>query len=172
MNNFLYKWLVDNKSRNYDLQIKNAISVIEKYNLWDEYDSSEFEGGGGILTNDRTAIKTAAEGKTVYNIFKGNVHIHVSITEREKIYSIRLKEPSDEPWFFETKDGKTDFSHPKNKTFEVYVWYIVPVLDITTSEGYVYKHGTWDKYVFRTMRDFFSEINNETDSSKFNSFYN
>jgi hypothetical protein len=167
MNNFLYKWLVESKSRNYDLYIKNAITIIEKYNLWH---SNDYPLTIDDLESDFSAFKTVTDGKTVVDIFKKNIHIHVSVTEREKIYSIRIKEPGAE-WDFEVKNGVIDFSHPTNKYYEVYVWYIVPVLDITTSEGYVYKHGSWDKYVYRTMRDFFSDTNDETDSSKFNSFY-
>jgi hypothetical protein len=65
----------------------------------------------------------------------------------------------------------TDFSHTVNEAYEVYVWYLLPILDISKIDGHVYKSGTWDKYVYKRMSDFFASVKGETDTSKFNGYY-
>ena len=170
---FIYRWLAETKSSTYDLKIKDAINTIEKYGEWDrESSDSVVPCGGTVEIHGNAFFKREKDGKSVYDIFYDNLHIHVSVTETEKIYSIRIKKP-DEYWtcVYDTNSMRSDFSHPINEYYEVYVWYLVPVLDITKSDGYVYKHGTWDKYVYRTMESFFADCRGEMDVSKFNNYY-
>ncbi len=172
----IYRWLVDTKSHSYDENIIDAIETIEKFGKWDnpmDLSINSVENGQYELTaNGDANFKRERDGKVVYDIFRENLHIHVSRTENEKIYSIRVKIPSDN-WTFSYSCDKMgpDISHPSNEYYEVYISYLLPVLDFTTASGDVYKHGAWDKYVYRKMASFFGEIRSETDVSKFNSYY-
>ena len=103
-------------------------------------------------------------------MFFENFHIHISFCEHEKIFSIRLKK-SDEIWRFKDDEGNVDFSHPINQTYEIYIWYEVPVLDVTKSVGSIYKNGTWDKYFYVTIKKFLRGVNSITDNSQFNESY-
>ena len=96
----------------------------------------------------------------------------MSVSDTERIYSIRIKKQESE-WVcrYDKFSETIDFSHPLNDYFEVYVWYSVPVLDVTKANGFVYKHGTWDKYVYKTLNDFFSNIESKTDEYRFNEYY-
>lgn len=170
----IYQWLAEAKARNYSISIKSAIKTIEKYGSWDDpTDINKVLPNGSVSEITGNAnFKRVSEDKEVYDLFYDNLHIHVSVSESEKIYSIRIKNPHD-PWTcpFNAEKMMPDFSHPVNEHYEVYVWYLVPVLDITSAEGDMYKHGTWDKYVYKKMSDFFEKIRGETDTSKFNGYY-
>lgn len=169
MVNFIYKYLTETKSRFYDISIKDAIETIEKYDLWvkDYADVGQKSKDTVVLSQNAFFKREKDNGKIAYDLFYDNLHIHASVSETEKIYSIRLKNPEDS-WTF----NETTISKPTNNYYEVYVWYVIPVPDMTKAEGYNYKHGRWDKYVFKSMNDFFSEVKGETDTSKFNSYYN
>ena len=174
MFNFVYKWLSEYRSRSYDLRIKEAIDVIEKYNLW--YQGDLDSAGGSVLIPDIAYFKVEDGKKTVYDLFYYNLHIHVSASDKEEIFSVRIKSPDGKWLCLRTDaplDGKMRFitSRPSNSYYEVYVWYHVPVLDLTTANGYIYKHGSWDKYVYQTMENFFEDIDEFKDVSKFNSYY-
>ena len=171
---FIYKWIAETASGTYDMKIESAISIIERYNLWDGPRGVKLNFSGDISTLESNVayFKKEKNGKAVYDLFFNNLHIHASLSETEKIYSVRLKNPNDKWSFNYNTDVMTpDFPHPTNEYYEVYVWYDVPVLDITRSHGYVYKHGAWDKYVYRTMCDFFDAVNREMDVSRFNEYY-
>lgn len=169
---FVYHYLTESSSRSYDIEIRRAIETIEEYGLWKEYTAEEKDTIFEITSEERQFFKTEKGDKIVYDLFYENLHIHVSDSEKEKICSIRIKNPN-EAWICpQPGNGVVDFSHPCNHNHEVYVWYIVPVLDVTEAIGSMYKHGTWDKYVYGTMNRFFNSIKDETDSSKFNGYYN
>lgn len=171
---FIYKWLVDAKASSYDLGIVKSVNTIDDYNLWNENKiNGDKDSERSISFVDFRYYKTSYEGKTIVDIFYKNIHLHVSIGGKEKIYSVRIKAQDDEDlWTLRVdSNGKIDHSHPVNETYEVYVWYQLPILDITTVDGYVYRHGNWDKYVYRTMSDFFQEVNGYTLNSRFNDFY-
>ena len=160
MSNFIYSLLIGSKARALDMELKDAIKVLEKYGKF----SDKVEGQ--VLTSDFSAFKHERDEKLIYDIFYYNMHIHTSKKPGETIYSIRIKNDTDK-WII--NDGDT--SHPINKTYEIYVWYDVPVLDITHSWGNLYKHGNWDKYVYKTVRKFLSETKSITDDSEFNEMY-
>lgn len=172
----IYRYLVGSKSMRFDDNITDAIETIEKFGKWDnpmDLPINSVENGQYELRDNGDAnFKRERDGKIVYDIFRENLHIHVSRAENEKIYSIRVKNPS-ENWTFPYNCDKMgpDLSHPSNEYYEVYISYLLPVLDFTTASGDVYKHGAWDKYVYRKMASFFGEIRQETDVSKFNSYY-
>jgi len=170
---FIYKWLTDTKSASYNDYIMDAINAIEKYGLWEDPQKSGkiVSVGDAFDIQGNAYFKREKNGKEVYDLFFDNLHIHVS-DFKETVISIRLKRP-DEAWSckYNSDAMSLDFSHPVNDYYEVYVWYVVPVLDITTAKGYIYKHGDWDKYVFNTMIKFFTAIKGETDASRFNGYY-
>ena len=165
---FFYKWLVETKSNRYQENIMSAINTIEKFGEWHTVEKKI----GSVTIADDYNFKRVKDNKVVYDIFRENLHIHVSVSPTEEIYSVRVKNPNDF-WTFKYDGDKSepDYGHPTNEYYEVYIWYLVPVLDITTSEGFIYKHGTWDKYVLRKMNSFFGEIRMETNTSRFNSYY-
>ena len=185
MFNLVFKWLIDSKARNYyQSEIEDAIEVITKYGLWDRM--NPMENGGLIQCDDpdeenhkariflgkNCYFCKAKDDKMIVDIFHKDIHIHASLSETEKIYSVRIKKRED-VWTFdiESDDSRFDPSHPVNETYEVYVWYLVPILDITKVDGYVYKHGSWDKQVYKEMEEFFESIDAETQNSRFNVNY-
>ena len=175
MFNFVYKWMVENKARSYDLEIVKAINILEKYNLFDSVsaikDITEAETKDNVKILKRNFFfSQVREGVVVYDIYFNNLHIHVSEGEKEKVYSIRIKRQEDF-WAIPFKDDRMDVSHPKNPTYEVYVWYSVPILDLKSVDGYIYNTGSWDKQVYRDMDDFFQMAKSETDYSRFNANY-
>lgn len=160
MRNFIYSILIGSKSRGLDLELEKAIKVLEKYGKFKETPEESSMGA------DFSAFRHEKDGKCIYDIFYYNMHIHASKKPGETIYSIRIKNDLDK-WIIEGNDA----SHPKNKTYEIYVWYDIPVLDITHSWGSLYKHGNWDKYVYKTVCKFLSEVKSITDDSEFNEMY-
>lgn len=165
MGNLFYRWAIDSKSNELDEKIDWAISIIEKYEL---YNGKPTEA---LSTEEPSFFKKVKEdGEVVNNLFVDNLHIHVSKSKTEKIYSIRLKK-EDEEWAFNTNKDGIDTSHPTNTTYEVYIKYDIPVLDITRAAGTVYKHGTWDAYFHSTMSSFFEALRHYTISHKFNEGY-
>lgn len=173
MRNIFYGLFIDAKTSTYDVEIGKAVETIEKYNLWSSNDAS----ADTVSINSREFFKRIDGSRTVYDLFYENIHIHISngAWPSEQICSIRVKKQG-ENWecpikFSDEGERMIDASHPNNDSYEVYVWYDVPVLDVTRSVGYVYKHGNWDKYVYKTMKAFFGTIIAETDTSKFNEDY-
>lgn len=179
---FVYKWLVDAKLKSsaYIYHIVRAIEVLEKYNLWttNKYENFNVADWQGRKLTHRfisdtyfTYFKREDGKKTVYDLFYDNLHIHASVSDKEKIYSIRIKK-ADEEWACPIEvDGTINTSHPQNDTFEVYVWYSLPILDFTRVEDDEYRHGNWDKYVYLGMNAFVEEIENNTVTAKFNNEY-
>lgn len=165
MGNLFYRWAIDSKTVEMDEKIDRAISIIEKYELYNEKPEAQ------LSTEEPTFFKRVTEDWEVVNdLFVDNLHIHVSLSETQKIYSVRIKKDED-AWTLQKKDNTYDASHPTNVTYEVYIKYDIPVLDITRASGTVYKHGTWDKYVSKTMSSFFTALKDYTISSKFNEGY-
>lgn len=171
--NFFYKWLMDSKANSLHFELEKMIEIINQYSLVN----------GTVATKDQTLItvvdenkyfiyKTLNEDKTSYNIFYDNLHIRMEISSKEKVYSIHLKK-QDDNWSFIVPDGETqcDYSHPTNQTFRIFVFYDIPVLNITRAAGDSYTHGAWDKYAFKTINDFIKIIDNCTDSVQFNKNY-
>lgn len=149
----IYKWLIDNNTKVLDEELDNIIQIIEKYKLFSDY-IFDFYGAVNNYIDAKVPVisKKVENDRTIYNIYYENFHFHFALTNNETVFSIRLKESKDRcSWEF---DNCNDISHPKNINFEVYVWYNLPVLNITRSVGYSYKHGAWDEYFYKTMKKF------------------
>lgn len=177
MNPF-YKLMLSSKLGTLDLQIEKAINTLESYNRF----SNLYALNEGVYEGDvkDLFIKSEKGNKIVHDLFYGNLHIHLSNGKNEngkneKVISVRIKSPEDN-WSLPTvhEEGKTkvlDSSHPNTKTYEVYVWYDVPVLDITNTYGYIYKNGSWDKYFYKSIFKFLKDVENITDDKQFNQKY-
>lgn len=165
MGNLFYRWAIESQTNELDEKIDRALSIIEKYELYNEKPTA-------MLSAEEPSFfkKVKEDGEVVNNLFVDNLHIHVSKSKNEKIYSIRLKK-DDEAWTFNTGKDGIDTSHPTNTTYEVYIKYDIPVLDITRASGTVYKHGTWNGYFLSTMASFFEALKHYTISHKFNEGY-
>ena len=170
MRKFYYKYLADIKSSTFDEKIRQAIDIIEVQGLWSTDDCLRHENGAVEIVADRFYKKIIKTDKTVYDLFINDMHIHVSDAKNEVIVSIRIK--GDEGNWTCPCEETDDFSHPTNRYYEVYVWYIVPVLDVTSATGNMYKHGSWDEYVVKTMAMFTKEITDQTEWSIFNAKFN
>lgn len=172
--NLFYKIMVNTTIAGLDLKLADCIKTLDNNNFFNDEEKLALVSKANCFVEHELYVKRQKENKTVYDIFYSNLHIHVSMCESEKIFSIRLKKEEDS-WIFTTiQNGEVkdiDFSHPTNETYEVYVWYEVPVLDITKSIGYNYRNGTWDKYLYQTVNRFIEEVKNITGKSKFNEYY-
>lgn len=174
--NFFYNWLVDAKSKEFLEDIMNMIDILNKYGIHNNVEAHSEEDGLFIIDDAKDkgphSFVLEKNGKTETNIFYGNLHIRVSISENEKIYSVHIK-LSDDKWAFkmDEKNKKCDFSHPHNMTYRVYAWWDIPVLDITRSIGDVYNHGNWDGYVYQTFRELVRSFCVYTDRYQFNEDY-
>jgi hypothetical protein len=171
--NIYYKWLSDSKSRSFDTDIDKIIDDITENDMWD--DPREVKDIC-CLTNEVEIraprffhIKTK-DDKTVMDLFVDRMHIHVAKSKSTDICSVRIK-ADDSPWCCGVKDGNYDYGHPKNKYYEVYIKYRVPVINITEATGNRYEHGSWDKYVVKTMAILKDEIKSRTNWSIFNEIY-
>ena len=133
-----YKWLMNVKAENLNIDIQNFINIITEYNLFSQIKFIP-------LSETTKFFKTVVGDKTNYDLYVDSFHYHVSISDKEKIYSIRIKQNSVE-WEF-----ADDVSHPTNQYLEIYVWYDVPVLNIRRTTGYDYKSGKWDKLLAKNM---------------------
>ena len=168
---FVYKLLISNITANLELRLFDAIKVLSEHGGFTDIDKVKFDGDGRLgLISSELYVKKKKEDKEIFDLFFENFHIHISFCEHEKIFSIRLKK-SDEVWRFKDDEGNVDFSHPINQTYEIYIWYEVPVLDVTKSVRSIYKNGTWDKYFYITIKKFLRGINSITDNSQFNEAY-
>ena len=161
-----YRWAVDINAKNFTADIDKCISMIEEMDLL-------FDNVANHMTTIETKngeskpyyIKTTKDNGVVYDLFCGNLQIHVA-KGKEVIYSIRLKKYN-ESWIFENED----YSHPKNSTYEVFPSYSIPVLNVTRAVGERYEHGSWDEYVYKTMKKIVKTIDNSQESSIFNMDY-
>lgn len=166
MRKFWYRWAVDVNAKNFTCDIDKCISMIEEMGLLFDNVANHLST---IETKDGTSkpyyIKTIKEDGLVYDLFCGNIQIHVA-KGKEVIYSIRLKK-FNEPWIFENEN----YSHPKNSTYEVFLSYSIPVLNVTRAIGERYEHGAWDEYVYKKMKKFVRDIDNSQESSIFNVEY-
>ena len=157
-----------------DSDIVDAINNIDKFELWDNPTNCPALMPSGSITeiHGTCYFKQERENKTLYDMFYDNIHVHASVSENERIFSVRVKNPS-EIWKcpFDGERMVTDFSHTANEDYEVYVWYLLPILDISNIDGHIYKSGSWDKYIYKNMKKFFETVNKETDTSKFNGYY-
>lgn len=166
MRKFWYRWAVDMNAKNFTADIDKCISMIEEMGLL-------FDNVANHLTTIETKdgsskpyyIKTIKDDGFVYDLFYGNIQIHVA-KGKEVIYSIRLKK-FNEPWIFENEN----YSQPKNSTYEVFLSYSIPVLNVTRAIGERYEHGAWDEYVYKKMKKFVKDIDNSQESSLFNVEY-
>lgn len=166
--NFIYKWLMSTKIHSLNYELEKLVRTAEVYNLiadddvknenvilFDPFDKSYY------------IFKSVSETKTSYNIFIGNIHIRMEMSAKENVYSIHIKK-QDEDWEFETnEDGIINHSTPKNHTYRVYVYYDVPVLNITRAVGDSYINGTWDKYVYNTINTLINDVNKNTEMYQF-----
>lgn len=168
--NLFYRLIVNGLCNNLDLKLKVAVKTLEEYHKFNGPEYCSFDNNNVKQFSDDRFIKTIKDNKVLYDMFFENLHIHISQSGNEQIYSIRIKK-DDESWQIKTNSDGNDYSHLNNDTYEVYVWYEVPVLDITTSIGYLYKNGNWDKYFYNTITRFITSVNNMTDSNKFNEAY-
>jgi hypothetical protein len=151
--------------------LTDAVKILFDYKRFTDAENVKFDGDGRLgLISSELYIKKKKDEKDVFDLFFENLHVHISISDNEKIFSIRLKK-ADDIWRFKDDEGNIDFSHPINQTYEVYVWYEVPVLDITKSVGCIYKNGTWDKYFYITVKKFLNNVKGITDNSQFNEAY-
>jgi hypothetical protein len=166
--NFYYGWLMTYKSHSLRYELDNLVRTIEVYNLISIDDESE---PIILLTDDEFKVfKTITESKTSYNIFTGNIHIRMEMSPKETVYSIHIKKHG-EDWVFNVDDVNINYSTPANQTYRIFVTYDVPVLNITRAIGDSYINGTWDKYVYNTIKTLFEIINNKSEIAQFNKNY-
>lgn len=168
--NFFYRWLMLNKSHSLRYELENLIRTIEVYKL---LSSDEDKNEPIILVGDDEfkIFKNTTDIKTSYNIFVGNIHIRMEISPKESVYSIHLKKQTDD-WTFNVDDnGEIVHSTPTNQTYRVFVTYDVPVLNITRAVGDTYVNGTWDRYVYNTIKSLFDNVNNNSELVQFNKNY-
>lgn len=170
--NFIYKWLMSTKNHSYSYELENLIRTVEVYNLL----SSDADKSEKVIILDDTrneykVFKNITDAKTSYNIFIGNIHIRMETSAKENVYSIHIKKQSDNWEFSVNEDGTINHSCPVTQTYRVYVYYDVPVLNITRATGDSYIHGTWDKYVYKTINTLIGEVNNNTERNQFISAY-
>ena len=169
--NFIYKWLMSSKTHTYPYEFENIVRTAEVYNLIsnDKHKNlSSLVFGEGL--GEYIIFKDVTDEKTSYNIFIGDIQIRMETSAKETVYSVHIKKRSDD-WEFSKIDGNVNHSVPLTHTYRVYVYYDVPVLNITRTSGDNYVYGTWDKYVYKTINKLIDEVNNNTEMNQFNSEY-
>ena len=168
--NFFYHYLMSSKSHSLRYELENLIRTVEVYNL---ISSDEDKVEPIILVGDDEfkIFKNITDVKTSYNIFVGNIHIRMEMSPKESVYSIHLKKQTDDWTFNADENGEIVHSTPINQTYRVFVTYDVPVLNITRAVGDSYVNGTWDKYVYNTIKNLFNNVNSNSELAQFNKNY-
>ena len=168
--NFYYHYLMSSKSHSLRYELENLIRTVEVYNL---ISSDEDKVEPIILVGDDEfkIFKNITDVKTSYNIFVGNIHIRMEMSPKESVYSIHLKKQTDDWTFNADENGEIVHSTPINQTYRVFVTYDVPVLNITRAVGDSYVNGTWDKYVYNTIKNLFNNVNSNSELAQFNKNY-
>lgn len=178
--------MAGNRYMKFHNEIEDAIEIINDYELYydKEFDNStkvtkkDLKHEELLVNSNKLSIYNSEyDNRVSYNIFNGNMHIRIENKGTEKVMSIHIKKNDNADWIIpelNQNDGGLklwDYSHPLNESLRVFVWYDVPVLNITRSVGEVYQHGTWDKYICTQMDDFLIKMDGRTDDAKFNSNY-
>lgn len=170
--NFIYKWLISKKIDSYPCEFEDIVRIAEEYNLISEDDQKRLT----TLVFDDTdsdyiIFKDVTKEKNSYNIFIGDIHIRMETSEEEAVYSIHIKKHCDDWIFLKEKGGNINHSIPATQTYRVYVYYDIPVLDITRTNGESYIYGPWNKYVYNTINKLICEVNNNREMNQFNNEY-
>lgn len=169
--NFVYKWLMTSKSHNLNYEFEKLIRTIEVYNLLcSDEDKNESIVILDYSNNEYKVFKDVTDTKTSYNLFIGNIHIRMDMSAKENVYSVHIKKHTDD-WEFSKVDGVVNHSTPITHTYRIYVYYDVPVLNITRAIGSSYINGAWDKYVYNTITSLINDVNKNTEMSQFNKAY-
>lgn len=154
------------KSQSYAYEFETLIRTIEVYNLISEDDKNVETLTISDEDDSYKVFKDVSDTKTSYNIFIGNIHIRMETSAKENVYSIHIKKKVDD-WVFPVENNIVNHSCPLTQTYRVFVYYDVPVLNITRAVGNTYVHGTWDKYVYKTVDKLIGIVNNSTETNQF-----
>lgn len=166
MFNWYYKLRMNTMSPNIKDDLAKAIKTSELYDISKNVENIEDKKLPIEYENNPVMVYHNDYGNRIYDWYFRDLHIHIANFINQTIYSIRVKHP-DEKWNVDFNDP----SHPINDTYEVYIWYDIPVLDVTRTEGYVYKSGFWNKNVFIQLSKFFRYVEGKSVNSIFNSLY-
>lgn len=148
-----YKYLAQGKFRNYN--IDNVIDTIRRYGLFNNENESKNYGFG------------AFEKDGVVDIYFGNLHIQRINTKKEISTRIFIKSPNEEGWDF----NGTNYSEPINEVYRVYSNCIIEITGEGKFYNDAYRSGSWDKYVYKSMKNLENTILGITDQSRFNEIY-
>lgn len=173
MKNLFYKFAIGAYVPGISGDLERMIDILEEYQLFSNQNNfkgklEEKDDAGNVI---RYAFKTEGEEKTSYNVFAENIHVRMEVTKTGRIYSVHLKMNGDSWTFNKNENKEYDFSHPQTSELRIYVFYDIPVLDVTRAFGDTFKFGTWNKYVYKTLKNLVSSVDACTDSSKFNNDY-
>lgn len=139
--------------------------IMEMISILEKYDKFRLDVPNGLDINDEPCAVRSSD-KTVTDIFFKNLHIHVKDTETEQIISVRMKAYEDS-WTVKVGDS----SHPINETFEVYIWYKVPILDLKMIDGEEYISGSWDSTLYKEMKELLDIVVGYTKKARFEESY-
>lgn len=146
-----YRFLAQGKFNHF--KIDDLIKTLRKY---------------GVINATNTGLNFRVyEDYDTIDIYYDNLHIQKVNNQKEKSLQIAIKFPNDTEWVFEGNNHKK----PLNHVYRVYYNCEITMMDDGIYENDIYKNGSWDKYVYKTMRLFERDVISLTDTSKFNESY-
>ena len=174
MFNKIYGFLTDQKLRQTDLfsYVGTAEDYGKVYNVAGNI-IGPFDNNGFLKEECETTPIFIKVTEGTYVIFYQNLFFLLSLNNETKdaVTQIYVKRPED-VWQLPikqdgTEDGTLDYINPLNVKVEVYVNYDVSVIKLGRTLGHcggeLYRNGTWNKMVYKTLNAFFTTVENYTE---------
>lgn len=152
---FVYKLKLEKKLRT--MNVVDMIKTLVKYNKM--YSPAEYTS-----SNDGFFALSGCNGPGIYDIFYRNLHLYYKYTEKENIFRISIKNDEDRWELGERFSENT-------KTMEVYLTYDIEVLGGRRCSNTIFKDGTWNEYVYKTLVQLEKMVNGYTIEAEFNEIY-
>ncbi len=182
MFNKIYGFLTDQKLRQTDLfsYVGTAEDYGKVYTVAGNI-TGPFDNNGFLKEECETTPIFIKVTEGTYVIFYQNLFFLLSLNNETKdaVAQIYVKRPED-VWQLPikqdgTEDGTLDYINPLNVKVEVYVNYDVSVIKLGRTlgrcGGELYRNGTWNKMVYKTLNAFFTTVENYTEINQIKQAY-
>lgn len=180
MFNKLYGFLIDQKLCQTDLfsYVGTAEDYGKVYRVAGNI-TGPFDGSGKLTVDCDTEpifIKVMGTEDT-HVIFYQNLFFLLSLNNEtnDAVAQIYVKRPEDSWRLPVNEDGTLDYINPLNVKVEVYVNYDVSVIKLGRTlgrcGGELYRNGTWNKMVYKTLNTFFTTVENYTEINQIKQAY-
>ena len=154
-----YKFRLEKKLR--DTNFQTFVDILTDY---DKFKTPGDLVSSAFMSNTGEPV-CLCTGENSYDIFYGNLHLHLEETKKQNIISLSLKF-NDNFWRLD------ELSPEENRNLlEIYLWYDIEVLGNRRCSNVNFRDGAWNEYVYKTFCELEEVINGYTTSSRLNKVY-